>query len=302
VNSQKSSCLVVGADGLVGARLVAILEKVGAGVTGTTRRQVAAGGKNLLFLDLADTDTKPFQSSGYSVAFLCAAITSIAACENDPAGTQQINVINTIAIAKRLLAAGTRIVFLSSNTVFDGTSGWPDEDTAYSPTCEYGRQKVAAERQLLSLSSPETPVAILRLSKVLTPRSGMVAEFLRHFAAGESCPAFEDLSLCPISLDYTIEALLAVARSGLSGIFHLSGQEETNYANFARQLAIYLSVDPALVRPSSSATSQARVLFRPAHPGLGMQRTRERLGIGPETLNDLMSALAPARSQKVIHQ
>lgn len=301
MSPKESHYLVVGADGLVGAGLVALFEKVGASVTATTRRPEAVSAKNL-FLDLAAVDTKEFGLTGYSVAFLCAAITSIAACEDDPARTQQINVLNTVTLAKRLLAAGTRIVYLSSNTVFEGSAAWPDENAPYSPICEYGRQKVVVERQLLSLATPELPVAIVRLSKVLTPRAGMVAEFLRRLEVGESCSAFDDLSMCPISIDYTSEALLAVARSGLSGIFHLSGEEEMSYAGFAHLLALHLGADPGLVRPESLVASPARVLFRPTHPGLGMQRTRELLGIAPEPTAHLIAALAPAHSQKVIHQ
>lgn len=302
MNLQESRYLVVGADSLIGAGLVELLREVGMHVTGTTRRPASVDARSSLFLDLAGESAKTFRSSGYSVAFLCAAITGIAACEDEPMRTEQINVLNTVALAKRLVAEGTRIVFLSSNTVFDGTAAWPDEDAPYSPACEYGRQKVSVERQLLCLSTPAVPVAIVRLSKVLTPGAGMVAEFLRHLVARESCSAFDDLSMAPISLGYTSEALLAVARSGLSGIFHLSGEKEMSYANCARRLALHLGADPVLVRPGPAAASPARVLFRPAHPGLGMQRTRELLGIGPESTANLMEALAPAHSQKEIHQ
>lgn len=301
MSRREPSYLVVGADGLVGAGLVALMSKVGADVTATTRRPEGAGGTNRVFFDLADVDTNALPSSEYSVAFLCAAITGIAACEDDPARTQRVNVLNTVALAKRLLAAGSRIVFLSSNTVFDGAAAWPDEDAPYSPACEYGRQKVSVERQLLSLSTPAVPVAIVRLSKVLTPEGGMVAEFLRHLVGGEPCPAFSDLHMCPVSLDYTTSSLLAVARAGMPGIFHLSGEAEMSYADFASHLATRLAADPSLVRPSSSAASSARVVFRPAHPGLGMQRTREQLNISPEPLNDLLVAISPAHSQKVIH-
>ena len=289
--------LVVGADGLVGAGLVSLLEKGGAGVMGTTRRPEADGGglKGRLFLDLASADMGEFRPAGYDAAFICAAITSMAACEDDPARTQQINVAGTVALAKRLLAEGTPLVFLSSNTVFDGAARWPNEDSLYSPSCEYGRQKAAVERQLLALTRPETPVAIVRLSKVLTPGGGMVAEFLRHLSAGEVCCAFDDLDMSPISLGYTTEALLTVARSGLSGIFHLAGEEEMSYAHFAGQLAAYLGADPSLVRPGPLAASAARVLFQPDHPGLGMRRARELLGIEPEPTTHLMAALVPQK-------
>jgi len=301
VSRQEPRYLVIGADSLVGTSLVAQLEKVGADVTATTRKAKTVGPKRL-FLDLTDADAKTFWPAGHSVAILCAAITSIAVCEDDPVRTYQINVLNTVALAKRLIAEGTRIVFLSSNTVFDGVAAWPDEETSYSPTCEYGRQKVSVERQLLSLSTPSAPITIVRLSKVLAPGAGMAGDFLRHLMAGEPCPAFTDLRMCPASLDYTTGSLLTIARAGISGIFHLSGEVELSYADFASRIAVRLGADPLLVQPSLSTCSGVRVISQPVHPGLRMQRTYIRLGISPEPLNELMDTLLQKDSQRLIYK
>lgn len=291
MSREASRFLVVGADGLVGASLTARLQAAGEYVTGTTRRKPGEAAANRVQLDLANQGATTLPA-GFSVAFLCAAITGMAACEDDPAHTRRVNVDNTVALARRLLAAGTRIVFLSSNTVFDGTVAWPDEHAARSPANEYGRQKAAAEQALLSLSTPATPVAVVRLSKVLTPFSGMAAEFVRRLRAGEQCTAFDDLRLSPISLDYAANALLAAANSRAAGVFHVGGAEEMSYADFARRLATGLRAEPALVRPLSAVASGVRVTFRPAHPGLGMPRTQAQLGIAPEPTAQLMAELA----------
>ncbi len=284
---------MVGADGLVGASLAALLGQTGARVTGTTRRAAQeSAGVERIDLDLAGEDAATVPVAGFSVAYLCAAITSMAACERDPSRSRSVNVHNTVMLAQRLVAAGTRIVFLSSNTVFDGSRAWPPEDAPLSPANEYGRQKAAAERALLSLSTAAAPVAVVRLSKVMTPSSGMAAEFLGRLAAGMPCPAFDDLRMSPISLAFATRGLLAAADSMAEGIFHLSGAQEMSYAEFAGRLAACIGADPALVRPQSSAASGAPVLFRPAHPGLGMPRTRERLGIAPEPVAHVMAALA----------
>jgi dTDP-4-dehydrorhamnose reductase len=293
-----SRYLVIGADSLIGAELISLLEKSEAGVTtGTTRRLNEADGRTRLFLDIEGDDAMAFCPPGYSVAIFCAAITGIKICEEHPGYTQQINVLNTIALAKGLLAKGTRIVYLSSNAVFDGTSTWPSEDASPSPVCEYGRQKLTVEKQLLSLSTPATPVAIVRLSKVLTAHSGIAAEFLSHLAAGEACAAFDDLRICPISLDYASAAILSVAKAGTAGIFHVSGEDEMSYADFARNLAIHIGANPELVKSATSESVMANLIFRPLHPGLGMYRTSKLLGFGPETKAKLMYSLKPLRPQ-----
>lgn len=285
---------MVGADSLLGARFVGLLHGSIDVVTGTTRRRSAAV-EDRLFLELADLHRDDFSTRKYDIAILCAAITSISTCEDNPDLTRQVNVLNTVALAEKLLSQGTRIVFLSSAAVFDGTSEWPAEGSPCSPTCEYGRQKVEAEQHLLSLSTMSTPVAIVRLSKVLVPHAGIGGEFLSCLLAGEPCTPFDDLRMCPMSLDYATSGLLSVARSRLPGIFHLSGQEEMSYADFARRLAVQVGVDPRVACSRVSSNRMARVVFRPTYPGLGMQRTKALIGIEPEPTAHLLTAMAPKR-------
>jgi dTDP-4-dehydrorhamnose reductase len=283
--------LVIGVDGLIGAKLFARLEKMGASVVGTTRRLGPPSLPNRVLLDLADENVVNFYVGDFSVAFFCASITSMSACEDAPESTRKVNVLNTISIARRLLAQGTRIVYLSSNTVFSGKDPWPDEFTACAPVNEYGRQKAEVEMALLGLSSWSAKLSIVRLSKVLSGYAGIAANFIRRLANGEPCLAFNDLLMSPISLEYAVEGLLAVSLSEEFGIFHLSGEKEIVYADLAFELATSLGLDPLLVQPVSSVFANTRVLFRPAHPGLGMQRTRELLGIEPEPFEHLMNAL-----------
>jgi len=217
---------------------------------------------------------------------------SIAACEADPETTGRANVTGTIRLAKRLLASRTRITFLSSNAVFDGNSPHLDENSERCPSTEYGRQKAAVEQALLSLSNGVGRISIVRLAKTLSTGSGMAAEFLRHLAAGESCRAFDDLTMAPISVDYVVRALREIAANEMSGIFHLSGAEEMSYADFARRLANHIGASESLVRPCVSADAGVKVLFRPANPALGMARTRQLLQIEPEPIEHLLTSVA----------
>lgn len=290
MRGAEQSYLVVGADGLVGSNMVALLERLGARVTGTSRRKDMLA-TNRIFLDLADERKFKVEEGSYSCAFLSAGITSIATCEAEPERTRQVNVINTIRLVEKLYAAGTRIVFLSSNAVFDGKTHRPEENAGYHPSTEYGRQKVEVERHMLSLSGGAGSTVIVRLSKTLSSSSGMAAEFLNKFAANKPCRAFDDLRMSPISLEYALESLLTISKSKLPGIFHLSGLEEMTYAQFASRLAAYIGVDPDLVRPCSSMNAGVKTLFRPEHPALGMKMTNKLLEITPEHTKSLLTRL-----------
>ncbi len=286
--SKRSKYLIVGGDSLIGSHLEGILAGRGE-VASTTRRPDRP---DRIYLDLTTGCTDAAMAAGADIAFICASVTGMQACEADPAGSRRINVTETVRLVRRLAGEGCFIVLLSSNTVFDGRSPFPDEDAAWSPTTEYGRQKCAAEEHVLGDEGIRERAAVVRLSKVVAPGSGIAAEFLRRLRQASPSPAFDDLFLCPASLAYVGAGLAAVAAARSPGVFHLSGADEMSYAEFARRLAGRVGADPALVVPGTSIEAGVSVLFRPVHPALGMARTHRLLGLAPEQMDQTLNALA----------
>jgi dTDP-4-dehydrorhamnose reductase len=244
-----------------------------------------------VFADLATGDTEALTANVSDVAFLCAAMTNMQACQEKPELSYRVNVTETVHLAAQLVKQGTFVVFLSSNTVFNGLIERPNEDEPYSPVTEYGLQKSRAEQQLSEIPGADEHLAIVRLAKVLSPDAGIAAEFLRRLRASEVISAFEDLSMAPISLSYATNGLLEIASRKLPGLFHFSGAEELSYAEFACRLAGYMAADPALVKAGSSRSARVNVIFSPKFPALGMKRTRELLCIEPEPLSRVLEDL-----------
>ena len=144
--------LLVGGDSEIGAATHQFLKARGHAVSATTRRKQNVA-IDRPFLDLSaplDTWEPP---AGTTAACIFAAIARIAACDADPQGSGYVNVTQTLALADQLLARGIPVLFLSTNHVFDGKAPNVAANAAYSPTTEYGRQKVAAETALRARSS-----------------------------------------------------------------------------------------------------------------------------------------------------
>ena len=120
-----------------------------------------------VFLDLGDPDFAPLERTRYGFAVICAAITDMRACQDDPNGSRRVNVTNTLEVLRRLADRGTRSVFLSSSQVFDGETASPDEEAPTCPKNQYGAQKVAVEE---AIAAEKLPVAVLRITKVLAER------------------------------------------------------------------------------------------------------------------------------------
>lgn len=273
----------------MGAYIAPSLEADNYQVTRTSRRSNCAGGA--ITFDLETGRTEDLLAVKPHIALVCAAITNMRACEDDPIATRRVNVASTLTLIEDLLDHGVFVVFLSSNTVFDGRTLWPDELTPYAPVTEYGRQKVEVEKRLREHPDATHLLAIVRISKVLARRTGMTREFTSALRAGKVCRAFNDLMLSPASLPYIGEGLTHIATGRHPGIFHLSGAAEISYTDLAISLAERIGADKAMIQPVCSADAGIEVLFKPQHPGLGMSITMRQLGIEPEPIDHVLDAL-----------
>jgi dTDP-4-dehydrorhamnose reductase len=265
--------LVVGADSMIGAALLTAFNENDVPVTGTTRRPPSEHH----FLDLAD-DPSTWQVPFAQTAIICAGVTRLKACHDNPSGTALINVDQIGALVERLLDAGTFVIYLSSDKVFDGTRPHIAPDAAYSPVTEYGRQKMRAEAYLLK---HEAHAAILRLSKVLGDDNPLFASWMASLKRGEVITPFSDMFLAPISVRTIVTVVQLIVMARMGGIWQLSGQEDVSYADVGRHAARILGVDESLVQPMKMADSG--LMPDPAGPytSMNVDRLQSAFGVSP---------------------
>jgi dTDP-4-dehydrorhamnose reductase len=240
--------LVVGADGMMGRRLVTAFEREGKSVWGTTRNPMTVEGKRV-YLDLAsDVDhfEPPFLGAG--TAILCAANTTIDQCQREPWATRRVNVDNTVALAKKFLEAGMFVIFPSSNTVFDGCSAFPTARDVPNPPHEYGRQKADAEKQLLRMGKS---TAVIRFSKIIAPNMPLLSGWIRGLLSGEAVHPFSDAVMAPISAVFATELVCRVATYQHPGVTQASATHDISYASAAKYLATKIAADINLIKPIS---------------------------------------------------
>lgn len=263
--------LVVGADGLVGGELFRRFSERGSTV-GTSRR----AGSNFLKLDLAEASSGWQLPEQVSLAFLCAAVTSLQGCRANPAASRQVNVANTRALAEQLVASGARVVFLSTGLVFDGTQPFWRESDAVNPRCEYGRQKVEAERALLAWGER---VAVVRLAKVIAPGMLLFRRWAEELRAGRSIRPFSDYVMSPITLDFVAQVMGQLAARWAPGVLHVGADADVSYAAAAARLATRLGVSADLVQPTTSRAAGVDLEILPQFTTLGTSRLRTELGL-----------------------
>jgi dTDP-4-dehydrorhamnose reductase len=208
---------ITGAGGLIGntLRQTASTSVPSWQVYGTTRHD-----GNLT--DAATVRTI-FKTIRPDVIIHCAGMTQSAACERNPAQARTMNVEMTARLAE--LADRIRLVFFSTDLVFDGRAGHYDETAPVNPLNVYGETKIQAER--LVLKNPAHTVIRTSLNGGVSPRGdrGFNEELRRAWQAGHTVNLFTDEFRCPIAARITAQAVWALIDQNHAGLYHVAGAE-----------------------------------------------------------------------------
>lgn len=269
--------LVVGADGLIGNALMNCFRRTGARVIGTTMRSQLVN-ETCIYLDLAK-DLESFKCPhAVQVAFICAGVTKIDACKQDPERTAHINVCAISKLSEMLVSRGAFVVYLSTNQVFDGKKPYRLPDDPHSPIIEYGRQKSEAEQRIKKLGDA---VAIVRFTKILSSASSLFSIWIDELKKGKIIQPYMDMYLSPIPVACAVTVLQMIAYQRLAGITQVSGTRDVSYADAAKFGAKLLGVDLSLVQPHSALESGQHIEALPMHTTLDITRLRILLGVEP---------------------
>lgn len=132
--------LIVGASGVLGTRLYNDTIKKKWDVLGTYCSHEFEG---LFYLDVRDEKSvnKIFHFFGPEVVVLAGGITDVDFCETRPRLAEEINIKGTIDLIKRIKSHGAKVVFLSTDYIFNGENGPYGEEDKPLPINLYGRTK-----------------------------------------------------------------------------------------------------------------------------------------------------------------
>jgi dTDP-4-dehydrorhamnose reductase len=292
-------CLIVGVDGSFGCALSRSLQRLGHEVVATTRRRDRAS--EHLFLDLA----APLPAlPQVNVAVICAAISRLDECRRYPELAHRVNVTAPLELARTLTEAGSRVILLSTSSVFGCFAPHVEENAGSAPRSAYARLKAEAEARLLELGSQ---ITVLRLTKVVKPHSGLLSEWIRQLGDGRPVRAFDDSRFCPLTVAHVVDAIAAVIEGGQDGVYHVSGAADVSYAAAAKFLAQRIGAANDLVQPVHGVDSGLPYEELTPFTSLATSRLSRLNGfVPPEAFEVLQDVYAPeaaaARIALAAHQ
>jgi len=253
--------LITGGSGLLGSALVRAARQEYEVSFTYHRHPVDLPGASGLRLVL-EGERKPvaalLEASKPDVIIHTAGLRSLDYCETHPEEARRVNVEGTLRLAEAAAEHDIPFVFISTESVFDGTRGMYREDDVPNPITIYGRTKLEAEQSVRRL----LPDALIVRTSSIYGRSQhgqSLAEYiLEELADGRPLEMITDSAFSPILSDNLAEAILELVRTHRGGLYHVAGTERCSRYEFALAVAHVFGYDPGLIRPVTFQEVRAR--------------------------------------------
>lgn len=244
--------IIIGASGLLGQALMR--EWHGNDVIGLSSRDV----------DIRDSAKveEVLQRQRPDWIVLAAAYTDVDGCETHPDLAFSVNRDGAVNVAHAAKKMGTRLVFLSSDYVFDGRKTSPYETgDARNPQSVYGTSKAEAEIRLLELL-PECCIA--RTSWLFGTGGKCFPDTILKLAATRpTLDVVNDQRGCPTYSIDLARSIIDLCRRDATGIVHVNNAGDCSWFEFAGEIVRSAGLATE-VRPVSTQ-QMARPAPRPAY-------------------------------------
>jgi dTDP-4-dehydrorhamnose reductase len=216
---------IFGASGLLGQALMR--EWSGDEVHGLTSHDA----------DIRDADQvrRVVEQKRSECIVLAAAYTDVDGCESQQERAFSVNRDGAVNVAKAARQAGSRLLFLSSDYVFDGTKGSPYEiDDPRNPQSVYGRSKAEAEVQLLEILGD---CCIVRTSWLFGAGGKCFPDTILKLAASRpALDVVDDQRGCPTYSMDLAKAIIQLCRNSAHGVVHGTNSGNCSWFEFAQEI------------------------------------------------------------------
>ena len=284
--------LIIGASGQVGEHLVYAAADAGFEAIGTFYSYPVLGMQRLDIRSRTEAQSL-IAKVRPAFVYLPAALSNVDYCELHPEEVYLTNVVGVRNVVQLANSAEAKLVYFSSDYVFDGRDGPYREDDPANPICEYGRQKLIAEH-CVALHARD--YLIVRTTVVYGwERQGknFVYRLLSTLRAGQTLRVPVDQIGNPTYAPNLAQAVVELALADAKGVYHVVGPERVNRYEFACEAASVFGLDSRLIQPV--ATSQlGQTAPRPLNAGMVTDKATAKLTTPLIGYRDGLKAMASA--------
>jgi dTDP-4-dehydrorhamnose reductase len=270
--------LVLGGSGMLGASLLPALVAAGHAVSGHHRTAGPAAA------DLADAGATHALIARLrpDVTIDLAGLTDVDLCDREPQQAWLANVRTVEHVAAACRLAGSHMVLVSTDQVYDGPGPCPEE--LARPGNTYALTKYAGELAAQAVGATVLRTNFFGASRHPTRRS--LTDWL-HGALREERPirVFDDVQFSPLSLPTLCSLLERLSALRPAGVFNLGSRDGMSKADFAFAFAHALNL-PLHAMQRASVRQATLGAWRPSDMRMDSAKMESVLGMRLPRLGD----------------
>jgi len=230
---------ITGGKGMVGSLLAEVFEN------GNT---VYAPGREELDIAGRDKTVKAISDFRPDLLFHCAAFTDVDGCENDRKRAYLVNAIGSQYVAEGCAETGCKIVYLSTDFVFDGKKGKPYSETdTPCPLSVYAETKFLGEYYVSHLLRR---FVIVRVSRIFGRGGRNFSSVLPHLMKeGKKIVLTDNLINSPTYADDLVKAMAFLIEKKFCGIANICNRGECSWYEYGMALKNMMGVKSADLVP-----------------------------------------------------
>jgi dTDP-4-dehydrorhamnose reductase len=277
--------LIVGSTGLLGGKFLEAFSKrhhtIGTYYASDICTEIH---RNLTYMDVTKSEMVEHNLLNLNpdIVIYAASMSSPDYCEENRTLAYKINVKGLETIAKSCAALRKKIIFLSTDHVFNGSDYEKyDESSNVDPANYYGLTKLKAEEIIKKVT---LDYLIIRPSMVYgysthTQYRGFLNAVIEALKNNNEIHLDDSMIRYPILADDIVEAVVKLIDKGENGTFHVSTSEGYTKYEFGKLIARTFDLDSSLINPINEYPNGLKAP-RPLSVLLNSSKI-ERLGINP---------------------
>jgi len=204
---------------------------------------------------------------------LAAAYADVDGCERDPERAHQVNWVGAVNVARAARDAQSKLLFLSTDYVFDGKKNAPYEpEDAVNPLNVYGRSKAEAEKQIREIM-PDC--CIVRTSWLFGVHGKCFPNMILELAqTRKHLSVVADQTGCPTFNRDLAGAIFQLVRANAQGIVHVTNRGACSWYEFTCEILRAAGLSGVTVSPARTE-DVPRPATRPRYSALsgsGLER------------------------------
>lgn len=286
----KENIIITGGSGLLAANWAIAMKHRYAVILGMHTRAIRIENVDSRVIDLNSVDSiaAVLSDTNATIVVHCAAFTNVDDCELQPQIARYANIDIARNVATACSAHGAKLVHISTDHVFSGSTSLMDESAAIGPLNVYAKSKAAGEVAVLE----ECPTAIIARTNFfgwgLPYRKSFSDTIIETLRDSREIELFSDAYFTPILMEQLIIAVHNLLDIGAKGIFHIVGDERLSKFQFGLSIASVFGLDAAFIKPTLLA-ERTDLALRPLDLSLDNHKLCSTIG---RNIGDVKSQLA----------